>query len=198
MILLNLLWSFFKIGLFSFGGGYAMIPLIQQEIEANNWINPQEFADIVAISEMTPGPLAVNAATYVGVKTAGFWGAFFATLGVSLPSFTLVILVAHFFIKFKENKSIEAILKGIRPATIGLIGSAVIFFSEMSIFTGEIPFRKIRYFLMGQDINIYEGFGLDYGAFLIFGIILIAIKKFKLNPITAIICSALMGMVLIR
>ncbi|NLY42603.1 MAG: chromate transporter [Clostridiaceae bacterium] len=198
MVHLKLFWSFFKVGLFSFGGGYAMIPLIQQEIEANRWLDAREFADIVAVSQMTPGPLAVNAATYVGVKVAGFWGSFFATLGVSLPSFILILLVAHFFIKFKESKSVEAVLQGVRPVTIGLIGSAVIFFSEMSIFKEELPLEKIKYLLMGQPVNLFQGIQVDYGALAIFAIVLVAVKKFHMSPIVAVICSAAMGILLIR
>ena len=118
MIQLLLFWTFFKIGLFSFGGGYAMIPLIQNEVEQNGWLSTKEYADIIAISQMTPGPLAVNAATYVGAKVSGIFGAISATLGVSLPSFILIVIIAHFFIHFKDNAVVESILRGIRPVTI--------------------------------------------------------------------------------
>ncbi|MDK2798741.1 MAG: chromate transporter [Clostridiales bacterium] len=197
MIFLKLSWTFFKIGLFSFGGGYAMIPLIQQAIQENGWIEAKEFADIVAVSQMTPGPIAINAATYIGVKTAGVWGSAFATLGVSLPSFILVVLISKFLIKFKENYIIESVLKGIRPVTIGLVSSAVIFFAEMSIFKHELPFEKIKYMLMGKGIPIFSKIEIEPSALLIFFIILIAVKKFKMNPIFAVICSALLGIVLI-
>jgi chromate transporter len=197
MIYIKLLWTFFKIGLFSFGGGYAMIPLIQEEIQANGWVEAREFADIVAISQMTPGPIAVNAATYIGTKTAGIPGSVFATLGVSLPSFILVLLIARFFAKFKDNYMVEAVLKGIRPVTIGLISSAVIFFAEMSIFKDKLPFERIKYMLTGKFVNLLEGIRIEPGAFLIFIIILIAVKKFKMNPIIAVVSSAVLGMILI-
>ncbi|WP_094548363.1 chromate transporter [Petroclostridium xylanilyticum] len=197
MIYIKLLWIFFKIGLFSFGGGYAMIPLIQEEIQANGWVEAREFANIVAISQMTPGPIAVNAATYIGTKTAGIPGSVFATLGVSLPSFILVLLIARFFAKFKDNYMVEAVLKGIRPVTIGLISSAVIFFAEMSIFKDKLPFERIKYMLTGKFVNLLEGIRIEPGAFLIFIIILIAAKKFKMNPIIAVVSSAVLGMILI-
>ncbi|MDR1180058.1 MAG: chromate transporter, partial [Spirochaetales bacterium] len=129
---LQLVWSFFKIGLFSYGGGYAMVPMMQSEIVSHNWIPIREFADIVAISQMTPGPIAVNAATYIGYRVAGIFGSAAATLGVTLPSFILVILVTHFLQKFKESHTVNSILTGIRPATVGLIAAAVIFFARMS------------------------------------------------------------------
>ena len=133
MIHLELAWTFFTIGLFSFGGGYAMVPLMEREIAAHGWLAAREFADIVAISQMTPGPIAVNAATYIGFRVAGVAGSAAATLGVFLPSLILVLLVARFLRKFKESRGVEGVLSGIRPATVGLIASAVVFFSGMSI-----------------------------------------------------------------
>ncbi len=103
MIFLDLFLSFFKIGLFSFGGGYAMIPLIQKEITRNGWITPSEFVDIIAIAEMTPGPIAVNSATFVGYKTAGLFGGLVATIGVALPSAMLIFLIADFIQKYKTH-----------------------------------------------------------------------------------------------
>ena len=173
-----------------------MIPLIQKEIEVHAWLNIGEFADIVAISQMTPGPIAVNAATYVGMRTAGFWGSFFATLGVSLPSFILIFVVAHFFIKFKENRVVNSVLQGIRPATIGLIASAVILFAEMSFLRNEIPFEKIGTVFTGKAIAFFQSVGINPGAFIIFVVILVASKKFKLHPIAAVFVSAVLGMVL--
>lgn len=194
MIYFQLLWTFFKIGIFSFGGGYVMIPLIQKEIESHGWIYSNEFADIVAISQMTPGPIAVNAATYVGARVAGLWGSFFATLGVSLPSFILILVIVHFLSRFRNNITIESILKGIRPVTIGLIATAVIFFAEMSILKTDfligikqIFSKKITYFLTAN---------INYGSLLIFTIILISVKYFKLNPILAVFLAAGMGIFL--
>ncbi|HEX3028524.1 MAG TPA: chromate transporter, partial [Clostridia bacterium] len=127
MILFNLFLVFFKIGLVGFGGGYAILTMIQKELLSLGWISAEEFGNMAAISQMTPGPIAVNAATYVGYRVGGFWGSFLATLGVSLPSFILVILVAHFILKFKESRWVESCMKGIRPVTVAFIASAAIF-----------------------------------------------------------------------
>ena len=133
---------FMRIGLFSFGGGYVMLPLIYQGIQEFGVMSAREFSDLVALSQITPGPIAVNAATYVGYNAAGIPGATAATIGVALPSFILVILVSHFMNRFKESQGLNAVLAGIRPATIGLLASAVVFLSETSIFS-EGVFSKL-------------------------------------------------------
>ena len=133
MIFIELFLTFFKIGAFTFGGGYAMLPLIQSEITAKNWIAQDTLINFVAVAESTPGPFAINIATYVGSEMGGnfgIWGsvfgAFFATLGVVLPSFIIILIVARFFEKFKESKAIKGIMSGLKPAAVGLIGAAVI------------------------------------------------------------------------
>lgn len=197
MILLQLFWAFFKIGLFSFGGGYAMIQIIQAEVLGYGWVSAKEFADIVAISQMTPGPIAVNAATYVGVKAAGIPGSFFATFGVSLPSFILIVLIAKFFIKFKENLIVDSVLRGIRPVTIGMIGSAVIYFAGTSFITSSLTLNHLwQVFTSGSAYGILQKINIHPGATLIFAIILVATKKFKLHPIAAVLVSAILGIFL--
>ena len=192
MIQLLLFWTFFKIGLFSFGGGYAMIPLIQNEVEKNGWLSAKEYADIIAISQMTPGPLAVNAATYVGAKVSGIFGAISATLGVSLPSFILIVIIAHFFIQFKDNAVVESILRGIRPVTIGMVGSAVIFMANTSIFKSGISFAGLKSLL--TDGLSYSDNIIDIWSIAVFLIILVSTVKFKLHPIMAVVVSAFLGM----
>ena len=195
MTILQLVWSFFKIGLFSFGGGYAMVPMMQGEIAAHGWLPAREFADIVAISQMTPGPIAVNAATYIGYRVAGIWGSAAATLGVSLPSFILVILVTHFLQKFKESLTVSSVLAGIRPATLGLVSAAVIFFSRMSFLTPSRHWNGLG-ILPGQILRL--GFvDLRIPGLIIFLIILIETKLFKLKPIPAVLLSAVLGMILL-
>lgn len=125
-IYLELFLTFFKIGLFTFGGGYAMLPLIQEEVLAHKWMEVEEIINFIAVSESTPGPFAINCATYVGTETGGVFGAVCATSGVVLPSFIVILLVAKFYQKFKESKTISAVMTGLRPAVIGLIGSALI------------------------------------------------------------------------
>lgn len=125
-LLFKLFSVFFKIGAFTIGGGYAMLPLIQREVvDENQWLTTEEFMDILAIAEVTPGPVAVNTSTFVGYKMAGFKGAMFCTLGTILPSFLIILVIVRFFWGFRANPIIEKIFLGIRPAVAALIFSAV-------------------------------------------------------------------------
>ena len=172
--------AFFKIGLFGFGGGYAMLPLIQQEVvESNEWITVNEFTDIVAISQTTPGPISFNSATYIGFKAvhtsghgvlASILGSAVCTLAVSLPSFGLITLVSIFFFKFKENRYVRAALSGIKPAVIGLIAAAGIMLINGNNF-------------------------IDYKSWIIFSTVFIASIK-RIDPILLIALAALTGFLL--
>ncbi len=161
--------SFLKIGAFSFGGGYAVLSFIQREIvEGNGWITPEQFVNIVAIAEMTPGPIAVNSATFVGYNMFGVWGGIMCTLCTLAVPVTLSLIVSFYFSKFKENKHLRNALAGIRPAVIGLIAASCLSIAEISI------------------TSVY--------SLLFFGIALLLVWKFKVNPIiTLIICGALGG-----
>lgn len=130
--LINLYLSFFKIGLFGFGGGYAMISLIQQELTANNWLKFKEFVDIIAIAQMTPGPIAINSATFVGYKTSNITGSLIATLAVITPSFILVLSLAYFFKKIKESDYVNLVMKYLRITVIGLITIAAFSIAQRS------------------------------------------------------------------
>lgn len=122
MLLFQLFITFFKIGLFSFGGGFAMIPLIQREvIEKNGWINEKDFLDMLVLAQSTPGPIAVNTAVFVGYKTAGTMGAIMAALGTVLPSFIVILLLALFFVEVRENRYVDAAFRAMRPAVVALI-----------------------------------------------------------------------------
>lgn len=182
-MLKTLFFVFFKIGIFSFGGGYAMLPLIYKDIQTFGLIPVQEFSDIVALSQMTPGPIAVNAATYVGYKSAALLGATFATLGVTLPSFIIILIIDSFFTKFKENHLIKGVISGIRPATVGMIASAVIFFSETSIFKG-----KLTGFDFQKPLEL-----VNLPAVGIFVLTIIGAKKLKLGPITLTVLAGIIG-----
>ena len=157
MIFLELFWTFFKIGAFTFGGGYAMLPLIQAEVTAKGWIGEESIVNFVAVSESTPGPFAVNMATYVGSEMGGvfgvgggIFGAFCATLGVVLPSFIIILIVAKCFQRFKNSRVIRGCMSGLKPAVIGLIAAAVISIGSTVFipngFTWEI-FQQVRTFL---------------------------------------------------
>jgi chromate transporter len=179
MVLLKLFLIFVKIGFLGFGGGYAIITMIQKELTAMGWISAEEFANIAAISQMTPGPIAVNAATYVGYRVGGFWGSALATFGVSVPSFVLVVLAAHFILKFKESRTVEACMRGIRPVTIALIASACIFFAYESFVDLTLPLL------------------VNPGAFAIFVLAILASVLLKMDTILIIILSAVLGLVIL-
>lgn len=167
--------SFLKIGLLSIGGGYATIPLIQEEVvNIHNWITTQEFTDIITISQMTPGPLAVNTSTFVGIQIAGITGALVATIGCIFFGFIISIILYSFFSKHKNNKSITNILKTLRASSIGLIAS-----SAATIL--------ILAFYSSSKINII--------AIFIFSISLFLLRKFKNNPMTIIVLTGALGLI---
>lgn len=136
MIFLYLFYTFCKIGLFGFGGGYAMLSMIQGEVVTRyNWISASEFTDIIAISQMTPGPIGINSATYVGytaVLNAGYneswaiFGSCIATFAVVFPSFILMVIISRFFLKYQKHPVVEAVFKGLRPAVVGLLAAAAL------------------------------------------------------------------------
>ncbi|MCI6377313.1 MAG: chromate transporter [Clostridiales bacterium] len=134
MIYLELLWSFFQIGLFSIGGGYAAMPLIQRQVvDAHSWLTMTQFADIMTIAEMTPGPIAINSATFVGIQVAGIPGAIIATLGCVLPSCVIVMTLAFIYYRFRGLAMVKGILAGLRPAVVAMIASAGISLVMQSI-----------------------------------------------------------------
>ena len=144
MIFLELFWTFFKIGAFTFGGGYAMLPLIQAEVEAHGWMAAQELVNFVAISESTPGPFAVNISTYVGAEMGGLLGSICATLGAVLPSFVIILIVAKCFEKFKTNRIVKGCMSGLKPAVIGLIAAAVISVGQTVFFPSGVQMETLR------------------------------------------------------
>lgn len=169
--LVQLFLSFFKIGAFSFGGGYAMLPLIEEEvIKVHNWLSATEFIDIIAISEMTPGPIAINTATFLGYKVHGIAGAAVATFGVILPSFTIMSLIFIFLNKFKNSPYVDWVFIGIRPVVLGLIAAA-------AVTVGKSTF-------------------VDFKSVLIAGGLFYLVSFKKLNPILGIGLAGLMGIIL--
>ena len=184
MILLELFFTFFKIGLFTFGGGYAMLPLIQSEVQAKGWMSQSALVDFIAVSESTPGPFAINIATYVGSETAGVLGSVCATLGVVMPSFIVILIVAQCYAKFKESFAVKGVLSGLRPAAIGLIGSAVLT-AAATVFIPAEP---------TPILEVITSYDFICGA-VIFAICLPLIlnKKKKIHPIIVIALAAALG-----
>jgi chromate transporter len=184
MIYLELFITFFKIGLFTIGGGYAMIPLIQQEVVAHGWLTLLELTDFIAVAESTPGPFAVNIATFVGMEMGGLLGALVTTTAVVLPSFIIILFIAKAFTNFQQNKWVQGTLYGMRPVVIGLIAAAV-FLLMSSGFIGK-----------GAGIYSVDDFfaALKYQEIIIFSIGCFVYFRFKLHPIKLILVSAGLGM----
>ena len=160
----RLFYTFFKIGLFTFGGGYAMIPLIERETaEKNKWVTDSDILDIVAVAEATPGPVAINAATFVGYKTAGFWGSFFATFGVVLPSFIIIYIISVFFREFADIKIVKYAFFGIRAGVIALIISAF-----LKLFK-KLPENAFSYILAAAAFIAVAFFNVGVLAVILFG-----------------------------
>lgn len=179
MILLKLFYTFFKIGLFTFGGGYAMLPLIQDEIVANGWLSLEEMVDFIAVSESTPGPFAINIATYVGVETAGVLGSVAATLGVVLPSFIVILIVAKCYLRFKQSKLVSGAMYGLRSTVVGLMAGAVVGLVPTVFFRSGVAWSAV----LQPEFLCAAG---------IFGVSLVLALK-KVNPIIIIVCSAAAG-----
>lgn len=139
-VYLKLIWAYLKIGLFGFGGGYAMLSLIQREVVDSGWITSTTFTDIVAISQMTPGPIGINSATYIGyVVTGSVWGSLLATITVVLPPFVLVLYASHFIRRHKESAIIKGVFMGLRPVVVGLIASAALLLMNADNFGTATP-----------------------------------------------------------
>lgn len=149
-MLINLYITFFKVGLFSFGGGYAALPLIQQEVVAsNNWLSTNEFNDLITISQMTPGPIAINSATFVGTRVYGLLGGLVATLGCVTPSLIIVGMLAYFYKKYKNLTTISNILYFLRPAIISMILIAGVEILRTAIFAdGRMSFSNFDYYML--------------------------------------------------
>lgn len=173
-MLIKLFISFLKIGLFSFGGGYAALPIIQEEVvDLNNWLTLSEFNDLITISQMTPGPIAINSATFVGTRLAGFPGALAATLGCVLPSAIIVGTISYFYKKYKNLDAMTNILYFLRPAIVSMILIA------------GVQILRTAFF----DTNAIAISNLDYLMLVIFVAALFAMYKFKTDPIKIMLAS---------
>jgi chromate transporter len=183
--LLNLFWIFFKIGLFTFGGGYAMIPLIQSELVGGGYISQELLYDFIGISESTPGPIAINMATFIGTNQLGVLGALVTTIGVALPSFLIILLIASLGSKFLDSRGVKMAFLGLKPAVIGLIFSVSIGLFVYAV----IPSIKLD--VLEFDFSVFNYKGL---LVLVIVFILTLIRK-KISPIQIILVSSLLGII---
>ena len=173
MIYLQLFYTFFIVGLFTFGGGYAMLSLIQNEVVVNHaWITAQEFTDRVAISQMTPGPIGINSATYVGYAVTGnIFGSIVATFAVTLPSFIIILSICRIYARFKESNIFASLMKTLRPVVIGMIGAAA-------------------------GILVTKDNFIDWTSWILFVGAFIASQWLKMNPILVIILGGVIGYII--
>lgn len=185
MIYWELLWSFIQIGLFSVGGGYASMPLIQaQVVDKHHWLTLTEFADIITISQMTPGPVAINSATFVGMRIGGIGGALVATLGCILPSCAIVLTLSWIYFKYRSVSVVQGVLAGLRPAVVALIASAGVTILLMSFFGGAT--ESIYHLPFSQ---------LDWVAIGLFALCLILLRKTKISPLLIMAGAGVVGMI---
>ena len=194
-LFLQLFWVFFVIGIFTIGGGYAMLSLIQtQVVTAHSWLTESAFTDIVAISQMTPGPIGINCATYVGYEVVhgaggshliGILGSLTATFAIVLPSFLIVLTIVRFYTKFKGNRLFEGVLSWIRPAAIGLIGAAAI-----------ILMFKVDWSSARPAVELVKDNFPDWISWALFAAAAVASLFFKIGPIPIIIAGGVLGLLI--
>ena len=180
MILLKLFFAFIQVGLFSVGGGYAAIPLIQEQIvDIYGMMTLEEFSDLITVAEMTPGPICINSATFVGMRVAGIPGVIICSVGCIIPSFCICLILAHFYYKYRSVKGVQVVLSAMRPAVVALIASAGASILMLALFQSEIQN------LVVENFRIVE--------FVIFAVALFLLRKFKMNAITIILGSGVVG-----
>ena len=180
MIYLQLFWSFFQVGLFSFGGGYAALPLIEDIIvNSNQWLTIGEFTDLITISQMTPGPISVNSATFVGLNIAGVWGAVFATLGNLTPSFIIVTAIAWLYMKYRTITTLQNVLQVLQPAVIAMIATAGVSLIITSFWgTGMVTLS-----------------GINIVAVILFMVSIFLLLKVRLSPILVMVLAGVFNVI---
>lgn len=183
MVYLQLLWSFFQIGLFSIGGGYATMPLIQhQVVDLHGWLTMTQFSDIITISQMTPGPIAINSATFVGIQVAGIPGALVATLGCVIPSCIIVTTLAYVYYRYKGLTMVQGILAGLRPAVVAMIASSGVSLLLLAFYgTNGVP---------------ADWAAIDWRAVLVFAAAFFILRHWKSDPIWVMAGCGVAGVVL--
>ena len=183
ILLIKLFLAFIQVGLFSVGGGYAAIPLIQEQIvEIHGLMTMEEFSDLITVAEMTPGPISINSATFVGMRLAGVGGVLLCTLGCIIPSFCICLTLAHFYYKYRSVKGVQIVLSALRPAVVSLIASAGASILMLGLFKTDIFSAQIE--------------NLRYVELGIFAAALFILRKFKANAISIILGSGVVGTVI--
>lgn len=184
MILLRLFFEFFKTGLFAVGGGLATLPFLYEISDSTGWFTHTDIANMIAVSESTPGAIGINMSTYAGYKTAGILGAFTATIGLATPSIIIILIVARLLTKFSKNPKVQKVFYGLRPASIAMVTAA-----GLNVF--KISFLNIEAFEASRDIST-----LFVPASFLFGILFfIGLQKLKLHPIVFLGLSAVIGII---
>ncbi len=188
MLLLRLFWEFFKTGLFAVGGGMATLPFLYNISDSTGWFTHAQLADMIAVSESTPGPIGVNMATYVGFTTAGIPGAVIATLGLVTPSVIIILLIARVLAAFRQNKYVDAAFYGLRPCSVGLIAAAGLMVVKIALFDFDLFHQT------GRLLDVFNIKALLLAAVLLF--LTRGVKKLKkLHPVVFIAASAVVGIV---
>ncbi len=183
MLLLKLFFAFMQVGLFSVGGGYAVIPLIQEQIvNIHGLMTLEEFSDLITVAEMTPGPISINSATFVGMRIAGIPGVLLCTLGCILPSFCICLILAHFYYKYRTVSGVQVVLGAMRPAVVALIASAGASILMLGLFQAEL------HQIVLSDVRVVE-----LGIFVV---ALFILRKFKVGAIAIILGSGVVGTVI--
>ncbi len=190
---------FAKFGCVSFGGGYVLIPLIISElVEKRGLISMETFGNLVSIAQVTPGPVGMNAATYVGYLQSGFFGALAASFGLIAPSLVLGFLAFYFISRRRESVWVRGILEGVRPVSLAMIFFAAFLFLGMSVFTASIPWGELLKTLTGQGAGLPENFRFSFGGFVICAAVTILFLKTKISTTLLIFLSAIAGALLCR
>ena len=184
IVYLQLFFEFFKIGLFAIGGGLATLPFLNDLAGKYSWFNHSMLADMVAVSQATPGPIGINMATYAGFEAAGVLGSIIATVSLVLPSFIIIIIIAHFLNKFRQSKVVNSVFYGLRPAVTGLIAVSGFEIVKIAILTWD------KYIDTNKILNLF-----DYKALILFLVLLILSRKYKKHPIVYLLAGGISGII---
>ncbi len=200
MTLVSIFLVFFKFGLLCFGGGYMLIPLLSAELVGagpSHPLTPEAFANLVSIAQVTPGPVGINTATYVGYTQQGVLGACLGTIGMVTPALFLVILAIKLLKRYETSIPVQGFLTGMRPASFGLVLSAAVIFAELSIFPGKIPWMGF-WKMLADGAGMPEGFGINWGCVVIAAATVPVLMKTRINFLWLLLISALLGTLFCR